>query len=68
MAWLISQQLDSGGIQSEPGIRTRRGIVEGIASRTRVVISRRRRMRFSRGPEYGSGRVLVAAERVEWRR
>jgi hypothetical protein len=49
-------------------MRTRRGMVEGIAARMIVVISSRRRMRFLREPEYGAGRLLVAAESVECRR
>ena len=63
-----SHASDDGGIQSEPGMRTNRGIVSGIAARVKAVSSRRRRMRFSRGPEYGAGRLFVAAERVECRR
>jgi hypothetical protein len=51
-----------------PGIRTRRGILEGIMERVEVVSSRRRRILFSREPEYGEGRVLVAAERVACKR
>ena len=43
-------------------------MVGGRMARMEVVSSRRRRIRFSRGPEYGAGRVLAAAERVEWRR
>ena len=34
----------------------------------RFVTSRMRRTWLSREPEYGAGRLLVAAERVEWRR
>ena len=39
------------GIQSFPGIRTRRGMDSGMAARVRAVSSRRRRMRFSKEPE-----------------
>jgi hypothetical protein len=62
----ISQQLDSGGIQSEPGMRTKSGIASGIAALVRAVTSRRRRMRSSRLPEYGAGRLFVAAVREAW--
>lgn len=49
--WSTSQASEEEGIQSEPGMRTKRGMVEGMVARVRAVSSRRRRIRFERDPE-----------------